>query len=139
VLRVRVNYAGKNILEEKEVSMDGKRVISPKTLKGFDVVNKEGEDLGNIEDIMIDVTTGKIVYAVLSFGGFLGIGDKLFAIPWGELKFSKDKLVLDVEKEKLSKAPGIDKNNWPDSPDKQYISDVYDYYGHPYFWEENLD
>src|ERR1051325_2479606 len=63
----------------------GPEVMDAKTLIGDDVVNGQGEDLGNIEAIMLDVTSGRIAYAVLSFGGFLGMGSKLFAIPWGAL------------------------------------------------------
>lgn len=62
-----------------------RRVLSASTLTSDRVVNARGEDIGKIDEIMIDIPTGRIAYAVLSFGGFLGMGDKLFAIPWGRL------------------------------------------------------
>jgi sporulation protein YlmC with PRC-barrel domain len=85
----------------------------------FDVENSAGESLGSIHDIMIDLATGNVAYAVLSFGGFLGLGEKLFAIPWSKLVTSdKDKtFILDVPKEKLDAKRGFDKDNWPDFSD----------------------
>ena len=90
-------------------------VLSASTLKGDKVVNHQGEDLGKIEELMVDLDHGRIAYAVLSFGGFLGMGDKLFAIPWQA--FSVDtvqkRLILNAKKELLEKATGFDKSNWP--------------------------
>ena len=68
----------------------GPEVMSAETLIGDSVVNSAGEDLGDIKAIMLDVTTGRIAYAVLSFGGFLGVGNKLFAIPWTALTLDAD-------------------------------------------------
>ena len=62
-----------------------RRVLSASTIEGDSVRNSAGEDLGRIEHIMIDIPTGRVAYAVLSFGGFLGIGNKLFAVPWEAL------------------------------------------------------
>src|SRR6266545_4609381 len=67
-----------------------RRVMGASTLTGDSVRNPAGEDLGKIEEIMIDVPTGRVAYAVLSFGGFLGLGDKLFAVPWGNLTLDED-------------------------------------------------
>jgi sporulation protein YlmC with PRC-barrel domain len=85
-------------------------------LIGTDVEDPAGKNLGDVDDVVIDDASGRVAYAVLSFGGFLGMGDKLFAIPFGSLRANpkdEDKLVLDVSKEKLKAAPGFDKNNWP--------------------------
>ena len=114
-----------------------RRVLSASTLKGDKVVNLRGEDLGNIEDLMIDLERGRIAYAVLSFGGFLGMGDKLFAIPWEALTVdTKEKrLVLNVDKELLKRAPGFDKNNWPDMTDQTWGNSVYNYYGYKPYWD----
>ena len=73
------------------------------TLEGDRVVNTRGEDLGKITDIMLDVQRGRIAYAVLSVGGFLGIGDKLFAVPWGAVALDIERkcFVLDIEKDRL--------------------------------------
>src|SRR5512135_141884 len=91
-----------------------RHVMSASTLTGDSVVNAKGEDLGSIEDIMIHIDSGRIAYAVLSFGGFLGMGDKLFAIPWEALTLDEDnhQFILDIDKDKLENAPGFDKDNW---------------------------
>jgi len=111
-------------------------VLSGSSLKGDKVVNYKGEDMGTIEEIMIDLDRGRVAYAVLSFGGFLGLGDKLFAIPWQA--FSVDttnkQLVLNADKELLEKAPGFDKNNWPDMADLSFGSTLYGYYGYKPYW-----
>ncbi len=109
-----------------------RHVMSASTLNGDSVVNSKGEDLGKIEEIMIHVPSGKIAYAVLSFGGFLGLGDKLFAIPWEALKLDEDnhRFVLDVDKEKMERAPGFDKDRWPDMADPTWRSEIFRYYGY---------
>src|SRR5512135_3389874 len=85
-----------------------RHVISASSLTGDSVVNAQGEDLGTIEDIMIHIDSGRVAYAVLSFGGFLGMGDKLFAIPWEALTLDEDnkQFILNIPKEKLENAPG---------------------------------
>jgi uncharacterized protein YrrD len=111
--------------------------MSASTLTGDNVVNAAGEDLGKIQDIMLDTPTGRVAYAVLSFGGFLGMGDKLFAIPWDQLSLDEEnkRFVLNVNRAKLENAPGFDKDNWPDMADPSWGSRIYSYYGsHPY-WE----
>jgi sporulation protein YlmC with PRC-barrel domain len=112
-------------------------VLSASSLKGDNVVNYQGEDLGKIEEIMIDLDRGRIAFAVLSFGGFLGMGDKLFAIPWQA--FSVDtvqkRLVLNTKKELLEKATGFDKSNWPNMADPTWGSTVYGYYGYKPYWD----
>jgi sporulation protein YlmC with PRC-barrel domain len=113
------------------------RVLSASTLKGEKVVNHQGKDLGNIEELMIDLDRGRIAYAVLSFGGFLGMGDKLFAIPWSAfgVDTSGKKLVLNADKELLKKATGFDKSNWPDMADPTWGTNVYKYYGYKPYWD----
>lgn len=99
---------------------------------GRNVVTARNENLGEIEDLAIDPHSGRIAYAVLSFGGFLGINDKLFAIPWSSLAHSMDgKCVLDVDKERLKNAPGFDKNQWPDMANPEWSRSVRDYYKQP--------
>lgn len=90
---------------------------SGQRLFGTKVENPRGESLGKIEDIMISVESGQIAYAVLSFGGVLSLGNKLFAFPWSSLQVdsSKKKIILNLDKKTLSKAKGFDKDHWPDS------------------------
>ena len=106
-------------------------------LKGNKVVNKNAEDLGTLEDYMVDLETGRIAYAVLSFGGWFGMGNKLFAIPCSAFKmqlFDKDmRIVLNVDKEVLIKAQGFDKSQLPLS--YAQLSSVYHYYGYKPYWQ----
>lgn len=108
------------------------KVLSASTIDGDNVRNAQGEKLGEIKDLMIDLDTGKVSYAVLSFGGFLGLGDKLFAIPWEAFSLDADseEFVLNVSKEKLKDAPGFDKNDWPNFSDRSWSENVYSYYGY---------
>ena len=110
--------------------------LSASTLIGDPVVNRKGEDLGKIEDIMIDPENGRVGYAVLSFGGFMGMGDKLFAVPMQAMKLAREdkRFVLDVDKERLKNAPGFDKNKWPDMSDRTFGATVYSYYGAKPYW-----
>src|ERR1022692_2715388 len=105
-----------------------RRVLSASTLAGDPVQNSAGEDLGKVNEIMIDIPSGKIAYAVLSFGGFLGMGNKLFALPWSALR-------LDEDKKKLENAPGFDKDNWPDMADTTWGTEIFSYYGARPYWE----
>jgi sporulation protein YlmC with PRC-barrel domain len=109
---------------------DKRKILSASTLTGDEVRNLEGEDLGKIEELMLDVPSGSIAYAVLSFGGFLGIGDKLFAVPWQALQLNEDEkcFILNVSKDRLKDAPGFDKSNWPDMSDPEFGGRIYDYY-----------
>ena len=117
--------------------LDRPRVLSASTLSGDGVRNAAGEDLGKIEDFMIDLENGRVAYAVLSFGGFLGMGNKLFAVPWQAMTLdtADHKFVLNVDKELLKKAPGFDKDNWPDMTDRSWGAGIYQYYGQKPYWE----
>lgn len=113
------------------------RTLSARTMIGDSVVNPQGDDLGRLEEIMIDTGSGRVAYAVLSFGGFLGMGNKLFAVPWQALQLDAEnhRFVLDVDKQKLEDAPGFDKDNWPDTADQTWLVGVYEYYGYNPYWE----
>jgi len=91
-------------------------LLKASKLIGYSVKNKQGEEVGQIEEIVINSQDGRIAYAVLSFGGFLGMGDKLFAIPWKSLTPipEQQSFSLDIDKEKLAETPGFDETNWPD-------------------------
>lgn len=113
--------------------------LSASTLTGDKVRSPDGDDLGQLEEIVIDLDSGRVSYAVLASGGFLGLGDKLFAIPWDMLSVDAEnkEVIVDVSKETLENAPGFDKDNWPDTHDRSWVGDVYRYYGHDPFWEED--
>ena len=115
----------------------GPRLMLASTLAGTEVVNREGEKLGTIDEIMLDVPMGRIAYAVLATGGFLGIGEKLFAIPWGALALDTENecFILDVSKERLEQAPGFDKDHWPSAADVTWATNVHKYYVTPPYWE----
>jgi sporulation protein YlmC with PRC-barrel domain len=113
-------------------------VAAKKIVIGSKIVNQQNEDLGKIEDVVVDVEAGRIVYAVLSFGGFLGMGDKYFAIPWEAFRFAvTDKTaILNVDKKLLENAPGFDKDNWPNLTDSSWGNQIFSHYGYKPYWEE---
>jgi sporulation protein YlmC with PRC-barrel domain len=123
---------------EANTSGPGPEVMAADTLEGDKVVNREGEDLGTIEDIMIDVQRGRVAYAVMSCGGFLGMGDKLFAIPWNALTLDANRhcFVLDADRERFEKAPGFDKDHWPSMADNSWAMQVHEFYGVRPYWSE---
>jgi len=114
-----------------ETSRHPAMLMSASTLMGNDVYNPEDENLGDIKDFMLDVHSGKICYAVLSFGGFMGMGSKLFAVPWRALKLDTEnkRFVLDVTEDQLKQAPGFDKDHWPDMTDAIWAQRIDAYYG----------
>lgn len=114
------------------------RVLSSSTICSDHVKNAAGEDLGKIEDLMIDLDSGRIAYAVLSFGGFLKMGNKLFAVPWAALRVDtvNKQFILGVDKSVLEKAPGFDKDTWPDMADPTFGTSVYRHYGYKPYWED---
>ena len=85
---------------------------------------------------MIDVGNDRIAFAILSFGGFLGIGNKHFAIPWQTLRIDREheRLVLDVPKERLEEAPGFDKDDLPDVNDTRWSGEINEFYGVRPYW-----
>ena len=97
---------------------------------GIKVENLNGENLGKISEIMLDKLSGKVAYVVLESGSFLGIGGKLFAIPWKAFHYDADKecFILDITSDRLKKAPGFDKNNWPDMADRTFGESITKYY-----------
>ena len=113
-------------------------VLQATTIIGKRVLNRSGEQLGTLKELVIDLEDGRVAYAVLSFGGFLGKGDKLFAIPWEAFALNpKDHtFLLDVEKEVLRQAPGFDKDQWPDGAQYEagWLFAIYEYYGYSPYW-----
>lgn len=113
------------------VNGPGPAFMSASTLIGNDVYNQQDEDLGDVKELMLDMRTGKVTYAVLSFGGFLGMGEKLFAVPWEALTLDTEnkRFTLDVSKDRLESAPGFDSDNWPNMADSEWASGIHSYYG----------
>lgn len=121
--------AGKRA-QPKRIVEKASRHMRASNLLDQQVKNSLGENLGQIQDLVIDVAAQRVHYAVLSFGGVLGIGDRLFAYPISAFKPSseRDELVLNVDKEKLSEAPGFERNNWPDWNDARYRREIERYF-----------
>ena len=109
----------------------GPHLMGADTLLGDSVVNGANDDLGDIKEIMLDMNNGQVAYAVLAFGGFLGMGEKLFAVPWQALHLDtvNKRFVLDIDKERLKNAPGFDKDAWPDMGDVQWANQIHTFYG----------
>jgi sporulation protein YlmC with PRC-barrel domain len=112
-------------------------VLSTSSLLGDNVVNRAGENLGKIEELMLDLEKGRVAYAVLSFGGLMGMGERLFAVPFEALKLdaSREHFTLDVDKDKLKNAPGFDKKHPPQPTDRTWGAEVYKFYGYKPYWQ----
>lgn len=98
------------------------RVLTATSIIGDKVENRMGENLGSINNIMLNINSGCIEYVVLEFGGFLGIGEKLFAMPFSSLKLDPDRktFLLDMDKEAMKNAPGFDKGHWPETNSRHW-------------------
>lgn len=111
--------------------MDNRTVVSSDDVIGVSVENPQGEGLGTIEALMLDKLSGQVNYVVLSYGGFLGMGDKLFALPWSIFSYDqkRDSFVINMSEERLKNSPGFDKNHWPDMSSREWTSSIDSYYG----------
>jgi len=113
-----------------------RRTLGATSLLSDKVVNLAGDSIGKLEELMIDVLTGRVAYAVLSFGGFLGFGDKLFALPWSAITVDEvnQQLIVNISKAELEAMEGFDKNHWPDLGDLEYATGVYRQWGATPYW-----
>lgn len=95
------------------------------TVIGMNVQDSAGKKAGDIEELMID-SRGHVAYAVVSFGGLLGIGDRLYAVPWDVLRIDRDQktVFLDIRKETVERAPYFAKDKWPDPNDREWGPEV---------------
>jgi hypothetical protein len=110
----------------------GGRLIATNKVNGTTVFSTSGEKLGSVYDVMLDKISGRAEYAIMSFGGFLGIGDSYHPLPWSELTYDEDLggYVVDVDRARLEGAPAYsDESMWDDPSFGRRISD---YYGTPY-------
>jgi sporulation protein YlmC with PRC-barrel domain len=132
-----MNHNNRETIHLDDISSEpatGALMLSSNTLVGNKVCNRGHENVGDIKDFMLDTTSGKIEYAVLSFGSFLGMGEKLFAVPFRALTLDTEnkRFILDVDKQRLKEAPGFDKDHWPDMADQIWARSIHNYYGAEY-------
>ncbi|WP_292443751.1 PRC-barrel domain-containing protein [Methylibium sp.] len=115
----------------------GERLMSAGTLCGDRVVNRGGELLGTVSELLLDVDRGCIAYVVMAYGGFMGLGERLFALPWSALELNVERgwLILDAERSTFDTAPAFDKQHWPSTPDAQWHRDVHRHYGSIPYWD----
>jgi len=113
------------------------RLIAADQVEGTSIYNPAGESLGSVEDVLIDKVSGKIAYAVVGFGGFLGIGDRHYPLPWEKLKYNTAMggFVVDLDRRVLEGAPSYatDETVWWEDP--AWGKRVYDYYGARPYWD----
>ena len=119
------------------MTIANRNTLSATSLIGDKVKNEQGKDLGKIDELMIDLSTGHVAYAVLSFGGFMGFGDKLFAVPWKSLHLDADdhSFILNVDQEVLSASDGFDHDDWPDMSDRDWGGRIHSKYSVAPYWE----
>ncbi|HEX7682995.1 MAG TPA: PRC-barrel domain-containing protein [Trinickia sp.] len=114
----------------------GPDVMAASTLDGDKILSTDGEEVGKVKEIMLDVQGGRIAYVVMSSGGFLGIGDKLLAIPWNALTLDTTRkcFLVSLSSERIKNAPGFDKQQWPSMADATWATSVHQYYGREPYW-----
>jgi sporulation protein YlmC with PRC-barrel domain len=117
--------------ELQAVTAERVTVARASALMDMDVGNGQGQDLGKIEDLVVAFDNGHIIYAVLAYGGWLGLGENMAAVPWKALKLNpaEQTFTLNIDKEKLRDAPHFAKTQWPQTVDPQWLANVYAFYG----------
>jgi sporulation protein YlmC with PRC-barrel domain len=132
----RLSYIGMTRADGDDQFAMARRWQRVTDLKGKKVSNAAGENLGQLEEIVVDAGSGRTLYGVLSFGGFLGLGDKLFAIPWQSLQLTDGAkgFTLNVDKDRLKNATGFSEDRWPDLANEQFATSTYEYYGQKPYW-----
>jgi sporulation protein YlmC with PRC-barrel domain len=123
---------------EPSPSLHDAVLLRSKTLFEYQVKSPQGEDLGKIEEVMIDMEIGRVAYAVLSFGGLWGLGSKWVPVPWDAVTLRPDEkvLLLKIEKEKIEKAPNFEAATLPELANRQWGAVIHTYYGYPPYWEK---
>src|ERR671929_586547 len=113
------------------------RLIASDKVEGTAVYNRQGEHLGTVHNFMVDKFTGQVAYAVMSFGGFLGLGESYHPLPWRVLTYDTNMggYVVDLDRSKLEGAPSYTAGNEPNWSDRAYGKRVHDYYGVNYWYE----
>jgi hypothetical protein len=120
-----------------EAGGPGPHQVAAAALSGERVLSRSHETLGSISEIMLDLARGRVAYALLACGGFMGVGERLFAIPWSVLKHDarRECFVLDVDDATFASAPTIEKDDWPSEPDLQWHQRLHQHYHARPYWE----
>jgi len=123
-------------MEAQTLTQEKHSLIASDRVEGTPVLRSNGEKIGTIQRLMVDKLSGKVAYAVLSFGGFIGIGQKHLPIPWARLKYDLDRRAyqLDLSDEELSQAPGYEANKEFDWGDRSQEAVIHGYYKTPLYW-----
>lgn len=110
---------------------DGICFMGAKTIIGKEVIGKNGKKLGNVEELMIDMRTQHVAYALMSFGGFFGMGERLFAVPFRAFHHDgiEGHLFLDIDEDTINNAPYIERGHWPNMADNNWIREIHAFYG----------
>jgi sporulation protein YlmC with PRC-barrel domain len=123
-------------LENKDEQQQS-RMMTASRLCGNKVINLQNETLGQIDEVVIDVPRGRIAYAAMASGGFLGLGERMFAVPWTALRYDagRECFTMDARKETFDNAPGFDKDRWPTQAQSDWHDSVHRHYGAPLYWD----
>ena len=119
-----------------DATTEANALISASRVNGTAVYNIAGENIGKIDDVMIDKTSGNVAYAIMSFGGFLGMGNSYHPVPWPVLKYDTGLggYVVNLSKEQLQASPSYTTGDEPDWDDRGYDKHVYNYYNTNPYW-----
>ena len=111
-------------------------LISASKVQGTNVYNTDGDSLGEVYDVMIDKRSGKVAYAIMSFGGFLGVGEDYHPLPWNTLKYDTRQggYVVGLTRQQLEGAPTYARTETPAWGDRAYEKSIHDYYGELPYW-----
>jgi sporulation protein YlmC with PRC-barrel domain len=119
-----------------------RRAITVSSLTGKHVRNTAGEDLGTVDEVILDIPSGRAIYAILSTGGFLGLGGKMLAVPWSAFRIEEGegepRPMLDVDRKTLENAPAFDKDKWPDLADSAMGREIHEHYGQTPWWVHDV-
>ncbi|MEQ8787515.1 MAG: PRC-barrel domain-containing protein [Pirellulaceae bacterium] len=119
--------------KRRSESGDYDAVFRASEVEGMAVYNRENKQLGSISELVFDLNRGKVRYAAMSYGGFLGVGDKLFAVPASKIsvvrKDNENRLVMNIEIETLKNAEGFDQSHWPNTADPRWSAGIDEHYG----------
>jgi hypothetical protein len=116
------------------------RFIPTNRLERYDLVNEEGKDMGQVQTFVADMLVGRIGFVIVAFGGFLGLTDKWFAMPWEIMTWSPEtkKFIVDMPRNILEKAPGMNKDKWMDEINSDFLAKCYIHYGLAPYWDSSL-